>query len=375
MKNIILIYGNEEYLKEKKKKELLKALNAEGSINFNSFSDENLDLLEIRRLIDTVPLFEEYRKILISDSGLFKKTSANLQEGQETEDEAVMTSAEESFSDNGEGNKDRAAGGAESVDASSGNRAKSLGDAYDPTEVFSDIPETAVVIFVENNVSQASPMFKLVKKQGEIFKFETVETKRGQERRISETEVRNWAAGMFKAAGRRIDGPVLNYMIQLAGYDMENLSGEIEKLISYMLDKSEKQKISIDDVNAICSKTLSDRVFVMLESRMKGRTGEALAMLEELFALKVPPMKTLYLLTRHYNQALAVRECQDARMSDAQICAKTEMKDWQLRRIKEQTAGISAGEIRAALENCADMEYKIKRGNMSERIALEVLML
>ena len=215
MKNIILIYGNEEYLKEKKKKELLKALNAEGSINFNSFSDENLDLLEIRRLIDTVPLFEEYRKILISDSGLFKKTSANLQEGQEIEDEAVMTSPEESLSDNGQDNKDRAAGGAESADASSGNRAKSLGDAYDPTEVFSDIPETAVVIFVENNVSQASPMFKLVKKQGEIFKFETVETKRGQERRISETEVRNWAAGMFKAAGRRIDGPVLNYICLL----------------------------------------------------------------------------------------------------------------------------------------------------------------
>ena len=64
-------------------------------------------------------------------------------------------------------------------------------------------------------MSQASPMFKLVKKQGEIFKFETVETKRGQERRISETEVRNWAEGMFKAAGRRIDGPVLNYICLL----------------------------------------------------------------------------------------------------------------------------------------------------------------
>lgn len=382
MKNLILICGNEEYLKEQKKQELLERIHAKGSINYNSFTDDNLDLLEIRRLIDTVPLFEEYRKILITNSGLFKKPAGSKNsdiESPDTDQTGKLKDMAEADSVYGMGEEQ-----IEATVQSSGRDAKtgqeglakaSENDAYDPVAIFSDIPQGCIVIFFETNVYPQSPLYKLIKKQGEIFRFENVESKRGQERRASETEVRNWAAGLFRAAGRRIDAAALNYLIQLTGYDMENLSGEIEKLICYMLDKPASQRIGTADINAICSRTLQDRVFAMLESHMRGRTGEAVQMLEELFALKVPPMKTLYLLTRQYNQALSVRECQNAGMSDAEICSKTELKDWQLRRVKEQVSGVSAEELKYALESCADMEYRVKRGNMIDRMALELLMM
>ena len=359
MKNLILIYGNEEYLKEQKKQELLNKLGASGSMNFNSFSDENLDLTEIRGLIETLPMLEEYRKLLITNSGLFKK-AGNKDAEDETEQE-VKSEAEP-----GEN--------IELKDNVSLKKNAVTENPSDVTAVFSDMPESTVVLFVENNVSAQSPMYKLVKKNGEIFKYETVESKKGQEKRSSEQSVRAWALGIFKAAGRSIDGATLNYLVQLTGYDMENLSNEIEKLLCFMLDKPVNEKITIKHIDAVCSKTLSDKVFAMLEAKMKGSLQEATAMLEELFSLKVAPMKILYLLVRQYNQALSVKELQSLRMSDAEIMAKTELKDWQLRRIKEQTARISPEEIESALEACADMEYRVKTGSMADRLALELLM-
>ena len=53
-KNLYLICGDEQYLKEKKKKELLKALHTEGSMDFNTFSGRELDREEVLRLSETI---------------------------------------------------------------------------------------------------------------------------------------------------------------------------------------------------------------------------------------------------------------------------------------------------------------------------------
>ncbi len=55
-KNLFLICGDEEYLKEQKKDELLKHFQCEGSFNCNVFSEESFDLVEIVDLVRTVPL-------------------------------------------------------------------------------------------------------------------------------------------------------------------------------------------------------------------------------------------------------------------------------------------------------------------------------
>ena len=353
MKNLILIYGNEEYLKDKKKQELLTELKAEGSMSFNSFSDENLDLIEIRRLIDTMPFMDEFRKLLIVNSGLFK-TKKNKSDAE---------------------NADAAEGEAKKAEAGDEPDANIITDSTAAVETFSGIPESTIVIFVETEVSAASPLFKLIKKEGELFKFETVESTKGPSKRAGEQGVRAWAFDRFREAGCKIDGVTLKYLIELTGYNMENLDGEIEKLICYTLNRPSSEKITAKDVDAICSRTVSDRVFAMLEAKLKGNIKAAVTMLEELFYMKTPPMKILFLLVRQYNQALSVKECQGLRMSDAEIMSRAELSDWQLRRMKEQVSGMSLDEIKKRLEGCADMEYRVKRGDMTDRLALELLII
>ena len=150
---------------------------------------------------------------------------------------------------------------------------------------------------------------------------------------------------------------------------------ELEKLICYTMAKPGGYRITSADIDGITSRTLSDRVFSMIDLKLKGRTAEALKVLEELFAVKTPPMKVLYLLVRQYEQALCVRECLSEGMSDSAVLSRMELRDWQLKQIKEQIRGVGADELKARLENAAETEYRVKRGDLPDRLAVELMVI
>ena len=72
-KQAYLLYGEEEYLKRQYRDKFLEVLSdPEDTMNFHRFEGEKIDAQEIISLADTLPLFADYRMILIVDSGWFK---------------------------------------------------------------------------------------------------------------------------------------------------------------------------------------------------------------------------------------------------------------------------------------------------------------
>ena len=321
-KNLFLICGDEEFLKQQKRNEMLAAFNCEGSMNYNAFSEDGIDIDEIRELIHTEPFMEEQRKLLISESGFFKANA-----GQES------------------------------------------------AEVFEDVPDSCIVIFYEKDADKGSRLYDLIRKKGEIFRFETADSMSGREKNAGKTEIRNWAKGVIRNAGRRIDSRTLFELAETAGYDLQNLSTELEKLICYTLERPDGSLITAEDVSAVCSKTLSDRIFEMMDHKFRGHVSEALAVLEELYALRISPMRILYFMVRQYNQALSYKECTAQRLSDAQTVSVLGIKEWQLDKLKTRLGAVTAEEIRYRLELCADAEYRVKTGDMREKLAVELLLI
>lgn len=321
-KNLFLICGDEEYLKEQKKDELLKHFQCEGSFNFNVFSEESFDLGEIGDLVRTVPFMEDLRKILIIGSGLFKGTA---------DEEALR--------------------------------------------IFGDLPDTAAVFFLEKETDRANALYKLAGKDGEIYRFDSADSRKGPEKTAVRSDVRNWAKEQLRAAGRKIDSRTLFDLVEMTGYEMQNLSTEIEKLICYCYDKKPGYLITQADVNAICSRTLSDRIFEMMDLKMKGNTAAALGILEDLYAMKISPMKILYTIVRQYHQALAYTECRDKRLSDAETASALGVKDWLVERLKKQLRYMTPEELKKRLESCAETEYRVKTGDLPEKLAVELLLI
>ena len=317
VKNIILICGDEEYLKSEKKKELLTLLGTAGSPDFNTFEGRDIDFNEVFDLADTVPFFGVSRTILLSDTGIFKGSS----------DEFILNSLEK-------------------------------------------LPETTYMIFCEQDCDAAGRLTKLVKQKGEIWKFTTVDsTKDWKAANAAKADVKTWIKSYLRDAGCTADSRAVEELTNLSGYNMQNLKTELDKLISYA-----GRNIRAEHIDAICSKTVSDRVFDMVDLKLSGSTEKALLLFEDMLSIRIEPMRILYMLAKQFNQVYIIKELSELRCSDAEILSRTGIKDWQLRKLRDKSRGRSLADMRYLTELCIEMETKIKQGDMNDRMAVEIIL-
>lgn len=320
LSNIYLISGDEQFLKKQKRDELLKYYGAEGSLNFNSFSGE-IDYNEVSALSSTMPLFSNYRVILIDGSRLFKLSSNNI----------VMNMLDE-------------------------------------------LPQSTIIIFCEDEVDTSNALYKLIKKKGEIFSFKKVAGRKWAETKADKAEIKKWISDKIKKAGRKISSVNLEKLLNSYEYDMQRLDNEVEKLIMFTYDRGKGSEITEADIQEICSKNVTDQVFDMLAAKLTGNIGKALRIYEELLSIKVKPMKVLYMLSKQFNEVYILKELQNQYLSDAQIAAKMNIKDWMLRNIKQQSNRMTINEARRYIDLCVSTETKIKQGDMIERIGVEIIL-
>ena len=74
--SIYLIYGDEQYLAGQMKQLLCSAIvEPDDSINFSRFEGKQADVASIASIAETMPFFQDRRLILLEDTGFLKKAS------------------------------------------------------------------------------------------------------------------------------------------------------------------------------------------------------------------------------------------------------------------------------------------------------------
>ena len=66
--------------------------------------------------------------------------------------------------------------------------------------------------------------------------------------------------------------------------------------------------ITDDDVKAVCTVQVTNRIFDMVSAIVNRQTRKAMDLYEDLLTLKEPPMRILFLIARQFNQILQVKE-------------------------------------------------------------------
>ena len=153
------------------------------------------------------------------------------------------------------------------------------------------MPDTTCFIFVENEVDKRGKLFKAVKDKGCVVEMG----------RQDEKTLLLWIAGNMKREGKLIKESTARYLVTKTGADMENLEKEMEKLFSYTLGNAE---ITMQDVDDICTTQITNKIFEMVEAVAEKQQKKALDYYYDLLALKEPPMRILYLLTRQFKLLL-----------------------------------------------------------------------
>ena len=96
----------------------------------------------------------------------------------------------------------------------------------------------------------------------------------------------------------------MKLFLEKTGTDMERIRQELEKLICYCM---EKESITEEDVAVICSEQTENKIFDMINAMAEKKQKKAMELYYDLLALKEPPMRILYLITRQFNLLMQVK--------------------------------------------------------------------
>lgn len=221
------------------------------------------------------------------------------------------------------------------------------------------MPDTTHFLFVEEEADKRGKMYKAVKEKGRIVEMG----------RQDEKTLLLWTLGAVKREGKRIQESTVRYFISKVGTDMENLEKELEKLFSYTAFQEE---ITIEDVEAICTTHITNRIFDMVEAVAMKRQKKALDYYYDLLALKEPPMRILYLLTRQFRLLLEVKELKKKGLGKQQIAGTAGLHPFAAGKYMEQCQRFSSKELKAIMEEAADLEESVKTGRLSDVMSVEL---
>ena len=222
------------------------------------------------------------------------------------------------------------------------------------------MPDTTCLLFVESEVDKRSKLYKKVKELGYIAEMT----------RQDAAQLGRWAGGILAKEGKKITGRTMELFLSMAGDDMEHIRMELEKLISYTMGRD---VITDEDVRAICTVQVTNKIFDMVAAIVNRQTRKAMDLYEDLLTLKEPPMRILFLIARQFNQLLQVKELMGKGLDKGTIASRLKMQPFVVGKVMPQARQFSREQILSYVNLCVEAEEAVKSGRLQDRLAVELL--
>ena len=307
LKQVYLLCGEEAYLRRQYRDRVKKALLGDGDLmNLNCFEGKGIVPGEVIDLAQTMPFLAERRVLVIENSGFFKRGGEAL------------------------------------------------------AEYLADPATSAYFLFVETEIDKRSRLYKAAAARGRVIECKTPD----------EGVLKRWVAELLAKENKRITQRDLDLFLEKTGTDMENIRGEVEKLVCYCLDR---EAVSAQDIEAVCVRQIGSRIFDMVEAVADKKQRRAMELYYDLLTLKEPPMRILFLIARQFHILQQVKELRGQGYDSKFIAAKAGIPEFAVRRNLAQAGRIPLEQLKGAVADCVQAEEDIKTGRLNDRMAVELL--
>jgi DNA polymerase-3 subunit delta len=307
-KKIYLLYGEEGYLKKQYRDRLKKAVCGEDTMNYAYFEGKGINVNEVIAMADTMPFFAEQRLVVVENSGFFKNTNEKL------------------------------------------------------SEYIGQIPDSTVMVFVEEETDKRSKLFKKAKETGYVCEMA----------KQTPAILSKWALQIVHQAGKSITSDTMDYFLAAAGNDMNHISMELEKLITYTMDRD---VITKEDINEICTVLTVSKIFDMIDAMGSKNRKKALDLYYDMIEVKEPPMRILYMLSRQFNLMLQAKELREHGVGAKELAAKMGVAPFVANKALHQSEKFHGTLIKQALTECLKVEEDVKNGRLEDKIAVELILI
>lgn len=226
-------------------------------------------------------------------------------------------------------------------------------------ELLSNTPDTTVMVFVEDEVDKRNRLYKFIKDNGYVSEMNGLDDK----------NLKLFVTSLFSKYNQRITEADVAYLLDKIGTDMTNIINEVEKISSY---SSGREVVLREDIDAVITVQISGRIFQMIDAIGSRQTQKALDLYYELIAVREKPLSILFLIIRHFNILLQVKDLQNRNYDGAAISEQVGVPVFAVNKYGYQARNFTFKRLKEALEFGTDIEQQIKTGSMDERVGVEL---
>lgn len=318
LKPIYLLYGAEQYLIETVVNKIKKKFGEKVlGINYILIDETNIE-----NLISDIemPAFGYDKKlIIVKSAGLFKK------DGRKKAGSPIQEKIAEYIKEN-----------------------------------YNIIEDSVILVFIDNEADK-NVVFEAISKNGIVCNIEELKP-------IQLVKKLKQICNLYKV---NCDETTLNYLVEIAGTNLQNLINEIRKLIEHA---GENGTITLEDVNNLSIKQMESVIFELTDNLATKKIDKALEVLDNLIYQKEALQKILITLYNHFKK---IYLCNEAVKYNKDVVTSLNLRPNQtflVTKYKKQASYFKNNELKELLEALIDLDYNSKCGKIDIDVGLRSIL-
>ncbi|NLO09470.1 MAG: DNA polymerase III subunit delta [Clostridiales bacterium] len=232
----------------------------------------------------------------------------------------------------------------------------------DLNDILLRAPSSTIFIFAELDVDKRNKAFKLINDRGTVSEMKGLDDK----------NLRLFVVSLLRPSNKMITQNVCDYLLDKTGTDLDNIINEVEKLISYTLDRD---TITKEDVDTIVTSQITGKIFQMMDAIGLKQQSKALSLYYDLLSVREKPPHILFLIMRHFNILMQVKDLSSQGFAARLISENVGIPPFTVSRYINQTRNFSMEQLHKSLKLAADTEEQIKTGQINDKIGVELMII
>ncbi|MBQ8074483.1 MAG: DNA polymerase III subunit delta [Oscillospiraceae bacterium] len=241
-----------------------------------------------------------------------------------------------------------------------------ISDPDNAVKLLQSIPDYCTVVFIQNANFEPDGRLKIIKflkEKGRTLQFSAQ----------GKTALFKWMDKRFAAAGKTIDSAAKERLVLISGDLMNRLIPEIDKIAAYASGSA----VLVSDVEAVANHIPEADVFEMVNLISEKKYDASLHILAELLKNKDnAPIAMLALVSSQLRRTYGVKLALTAGKRRAEIKELFSISwDFIADRLISSAGRFTFPQLRAAIESCANAEYRMKTSSVDESELLTQVLL
>ena len=170
--------------------------------------------------------------------------------------------------------------------------------------ILKGFPRGNHLIITTDLVDKRRSLYKIIRKEGVIIDCAVPKGDRRADKIAQENTLSARRDTILKRFDKTIDQDAYRAVCEMTGFDLRTFTQNLEKLASYVGDRTE---ISVDDVGSVLERTKKDPVYELTNAVSDRNVERVLFYLKSLLAAELHPLQILAAITNQIRKLLLVK--------------------------------------------------------------------